>query len=86
MRSADTIARRCAPADDGVDELGHRLEVEAGDEPGGPQHPQRVVVEADLGRQRGAQHALGPGRRAAVRVDEHRAGGAGDRRPRAPSR
>ena len=56
-----------APVDDRVDELGHRLEVEAGDEPGGPQHPQRVVVEADLGRKRRAQHALGQVERPVVR-------------------
>ena len=45
-----------------VDEVRLRLEVVAGDEPGGPQHPQRVVAEADLRAQRRAQAACRRGR------------------------
>ena len=70
IRSADTIARRVAALDDGGDELGHRRQAVAGDEPGRPQHPQRVVVEADLRRQRRAQRRRGQVGGAAVRVDQ----------------
>ena len=41
------------------------------------QHPQRVVAEADLRRQRGAQHAVDQVDRAAERIDERRAASAG---------
>ena len=45
-------------------QLGHRLEPEAGDEARRPQHPQRVVGERDVGRERRAQPAARRGRRA----------------------
>ena len=64
---ADPLGRHdrqpVAPLDDGGDELGHRLQAEAGDEAGRPQHPQRVVVEADLRRRAACAASPSPGRR-----------------------
>ena len=63
IRSADTISSRSCIAVDRVDELGFGLQLVAGDEAGGPQHPQRVVAEAHLGRERRAQPPVARGRR-----------------------
>ncbi len=41
---------------DRLDQFGGRRELVSGDEPGGAQHPQRIVTEADLGTDRRAQH------------------------------
>ena len=68
----DLQARTAFPH--GGDELGHRGEAVAGDEPGCAQHAQRVVVEADLRRQRRPQRRRGEIGRAAERVDQLRAG------------
>ena len=58
-------------------ELGHRrgdfrrrLEPELGHEPGGPQDPQRIVVEGVLRRARGAQQRVPQVSQAAERVDQ----------------
>ena len=53
-----------------VDELRRRGQVVAGDEPGGAQHPQRVVVEAHLRCERRLQRARGEVGGAAEGVDE----------------
>ena len=68
----DLQARAAVP--DRGDELGHRREAVAGDEPGRAQHAQRVVVEADLRRQRRPQRRRGEIGRAAERVDQLGAG------------
>ena len=72
MRSADTISRRSALADHGVDQGGVRFETEASDEAGRPQHSQRIVTEADLRSERRAQDTLGRGRPPPEGIDEHR--------------
>ena len=81
MRSADTISSRCALRLDRRHQLGHRARGRAGDEPGGAQHPQRIVDERHLGRQRRAQPPGGEVGRAVERVDQRRAR-AGDERHR----
>ena len=57
MRSADTISSRSCIAVDRGDQLGHRLQAVAGDEPGRPQHAQRVVAEADSSGRSGVRSA-----------------------------
>ena len=79
----DLQTRRHRPAR--LDQLGIGREVEARHEAGGAQHPQRIVVEADLRRQRRAQastHEIGgaamgvdQGRRGAVEAQRHRVDG-----------
>ena len=79
-RSADTISSRSTSCRDRGDQVVVGRQAVAGEEPGRPQHPQRVVGEGHLGRQRRAQHAGGQVGHAAERVDElgHLALGAGD--------
>ena len=51
------------------------LHLQLRDEPGRPQHPQRVVGEGLLGRRRGAQHAAGEVGQPAERVGERAVAG-----------
>ena len=73
---ADALGRHdlesCRHGRDGIDELGGRVELVPGDEPGRAQHAQRVVAEADLGPERGAQRRVAEVGRAVERVDERR--------------
>ena len=55
-----------------ADQGGVGREAVARDEPGGPQHPQRVVGEGHLRRQRRAQHARGQVGDPAEGIDELR--------------
>ncbi len=55
---------------DGGDEGVVRLESQPGDEPGGAQHPERVVGERDLGIERGAEPTAGQIGQAVVGVDD----------------
>ena len=59
-----------SPVDDGGDELGHGRQAVAGDEPGRPQHAQRIVVEAHLRRQWRAQRPCRQIGGAAVGIDQ----------------
>ena len=72
IRSADTISQPSGAGHDGGYQAGLRFEAEAGDEAGGAQHAQRVVAEADLRGERGAQDAVGQVERPAVGIDQHR--------------
>ena len=59
---------------DGGDQLGDGLQVVAGDEAGGAQHPQRVVAEADTSGVSGVRSVrVSEVGGAAERVDERRA-------------
>ena len=62
---------------DGGDERGVRLELVPGDEARGPQHPQRIVGEADLRPERRAEHRVARSIGPAERIDElgHRRAG-----------
>ena len=55
---------------DRLDQLRVGRQAETGDEPGRPQHPQRVVGEGDLGVERGPQPPGGQVGEAVERVDE----------------
>ena len=74
MRSADTISRRGPRSRTAATSSGTGVEAVAGDEPGRAQHAQRVVVEADLRRQRRPQRRRGEVGRPAERVDQLGAG------------
>ena len=62
---------------DGIDERRVRFELVPGDETRRPQHPQRIVGEADLGPERRAQYPCREVRGSAERIDElgHRRAG-----------
>ena len=70
MRSAETISRRGASVGRGADQRLVGDQLEAGEEPRGAQHAQRVVAEGDLRVERRREPVLGEVRRAAERVDE----------------
>ncbi len=70
IRSAETMDRRSWPASDRLDQFGGRLQLESGDEPGGPEHPQRVVGEGDLGVERRAQPVHGQVGQAVEGIDQ----------------
>ena len=72
LRAHDLQAVRVL--DDGTRQLRHGFEPEVRDEARRPHHPQRVVEERDLGRQRGAQPVRGEIRDSPVGIDELRLG------------
>ena len=72
---ADALGRHdVEPVGHGLDrggELGDRLKAVPGDEPGGPQHAERVVGERHLGRQRRTKAAGGEVVGPTEGIDEH---------------
>ena len=74
MRSAETMDSRPWPPPDRLEEVRVGLEAVARDETGGPQHPQRVVAEGDVGVERGAQPPGGEVGEAVERVDQGQLG------------
>ena len=74
MRSSETMSRRARRRMTASTSSGSGTQPVAGDEPGGPQHPQRVVGEGLLGRQRGPQPPGGQVADPVERVDQLRSG------------
>jgi hypothetical protein len=55
-------------------QFGQGLELVSGDEPSGAEHAERIVAEADLGRQRGSEPTSGQVTGPVEGIHEHRAG------------
>ena len=74
MRSTLTISSRSPSASTAATSVGSGTKPNRATKRAAPQHPQRVVGERDLRRERRAQPAGGEVGGAVVRIDEHGVG------------